>query len=310
MSGALATARPASAATQITSCPFVITQPGQYSLAQNLACSGDGITILADNVHLNLAGFTLTGPNTGAGVGVRIRGVSTNPVTGVHINGGVVEKFGIGIFLEYARKCRVNGVASQDSPFGALAGDGIKLERSHNNQINGSRFTRNSGFGVRLVDSDGNKLNGNTVTENVGPRRNGGFFITEGSTGNHILGCDISRNGEVGVWIFDQASGDNTIQGCWINDNDVLADSALAGLVVVSSENTVRGNEVSRNRSGISISNRAVSNLIQGNTALDNLTRDMQDFNSLRCVNTWKNNSFVIDNEDGADFGPGVGCIR
>jgi parallel beta-helix repeat protein len=84
----------------------------------------------------------------------------------------------------------------------------------------------------------------------------------------------------------------------------------MAGIVVVSSGNTLRGNEVNRNRVGISVSNRAVSNLIQSNTALDNRIRDLQDFNLPGCVNTWRSNSFVIDNESGAAFGPGAGCIR
>jgi parallel beta-helix repeat protein len=308
----LASALPAEAATQITSCPFVISQAGEYELAADLTCTdpGNAILITASDVHLTLAGHTLTGPNNGTGVGIKVQGTAASPLTDIHVNGGTVQRFGIGIFLLYVTDSHVNGMFSQDNVLGALSGDGIKLEHASDNHVNGNTFTRNQGFGIRLVDADSNQFNTNVVTANIGKQRDGGFFITEGSTDNRITSCDVSGNGEVGVWIFDRASVRNLIQGCLINDNDMLPDTAMAGIVVVSSNNTLRGNEVSRNRVGISISTGATGNLIQSNTALDNRIRDLQDFNLPQCVNTWKSNTFVIDNETGAAFGPDAGCIR
>jgi len=303
-------ATPAQAATQITSCPFVISQPGEYELGADLTCPGSAILITASDVHLTLAGFTLTGPNNGTGVGIRVQGTAAQPLTDVHINGGTVQKFGLGIFLQYVNESHVNGMFSQDNVLGALSGDGIKLEHSADNHVNGNTFTRNNGFGVRLVDADGNQFNTNVITENIGLQRDGGVILTEGSTDNRFTSCDISRNGEVGFWIFDRASGGNLIQGCVINDNDVLQATAMAGIIVLSNNNTIRGNEVNRNRVGISITTGANGNLIQSNTALDNRIRDMQDFNLPLCVNTWKSNAFVIDNETGTEFGPDAGCIR
>ena len=47
--------------TKITSLPYVISAPGAYYLGGNLSYSGDdhGITVNADNVTLDLMGFTL-----------------------------------------------------------------------------------------------------------------------------------------------------------------------------------------------------------------------------------------------------------
>lgn len=302
---------PAAAAVSITTCPYVITEPGEYVLGQDLSCAGNGIIIRASGVHLTLAGYTMTGPNDGSGVGIWVQGTAAAPLTDVHINGGTVERFGVGICLEYTNESHVNGMVSQDNVFGAFAGDGIRLQNSHSNHVNGNTFVRNTGFGVRMLNADNNQFNTNVVNDNIGLQRDGGFILGDGSTGNRITSCDISGNGEIGVWIFDAASGGNTIQGCTINDNDALPDTAMAGIVVLSSGNTIRGNEVNRNRVGISLSVNARENLVQSNTALDNLLRDLQDFNlPSNCVNTWKSNTFVVDNETGPAFGPGAGCIR
>ena len=67
-----AAAGPATAATLIQMCPYTITVPDLYVLARDLDCPGDGITIAADNVHLVLAGHTLTG--SGGEAGVRAEG--------------------------------------------------------------------------------------------------------------------------------------------------------------------------------------------------------------------------------------------
>src|SRR5262245_8811913 len=49
------------ARTPISSAPFIITQPGSYYLTTNVTVSsGDAITINANNVSLDLNGFTIS----------------------------------------------------------------------------------------------------------------------------------------------------------------------------------------------------------------------------------------------------------
>jgi hypothetical protein len=52
--------------------PYTITQPGSYKLSGNLVVTGntDGIVIDADNVTIDLNGFTISGPVTCTGVPV------------------------------------------------------------------------------------------------------------------------------------------------------------------------------------------------------------------------------------------------
>jgi hypothetical protein len=62
--GALSAAAYADPSTKITSCPATITAPGTYVLTTDCTVMGPNpaITVSASNVHLVLAGHTLTGP--------------------------------------------------------------------------------------------------------------------------------------------------------------------------------------------------------------------------------------------------------
>ena len=60
--------------------------------------------------------------------------------------------------------------------------------------------------------------------------------------------------------------------------------------------NTIRGNTASGNLNGIVLL-ATTGNLVQSNTALNNITTDLQDNDPgagpPNCANTWKNNTFV-----------------
>ncbi|MFK7958759.1 MAG: right-handed parallel beta-helix repeat-containing protein [Lysobacterales bacterium] len=81
--------------TEIPSVPFTINSPGSYHLADNLTHSNaqtDAIQINADNVSLDLRGFTLTGP--GSGSGANNNGIRITIQQNVTIYNGQVEAFG------------------------------------------------------------------------------------------------------------------------------------------------------------------------------------------------------------------------
>jgi parallel beta-helix repeat protein len=93
---------PAKAGTTISGpCPvvtgFIITVPGEYSLANDLTCTGDGIWIQVSNVTLHLQGHTITG--AGGFVGIRVETpFALMTVRDVRIKGpGVVTNFGSGL---------------------------------------------------------------------------------------------------------------------------------------------------------------------------------------------------------------------
>jgi hypothetical protein len=76
--------------TPILSGEIVITAGGSYYFAENVVSTGDGIIVDADNVTIDLMGFTLMGPGPGTS-----RGIVTLPgVENVEIRNGSVTRFG------------------------------------------------------------------------------------------------------------------------------------------------------------------------------------------------------------------------
>ena len=77
--------------TPISSVPYTINQPGSYYLSRNLTMTADsnGITVKADNVTIDLMGFTLKGRGTGEKDGITMNGRSN-----VEVRNGTVENWG------------------------------------------------------------------------------------------------------------------------------------------------------------------------------------------------------------------------
>jgi hypothetical protein len=83
---------PASVGTRIVSLPYTITNPGFYFLSRNLTvASGNAITISADDVTLDLMGFSLIGPGS-QGNGVLMHGRAN-----VEVRNGTIRGFASGI---------------------------------------------------------------------------------------------------------------------------------------------------------------------------------------------------------------------
>ncbi|MBU4231376.1 MAG: right-handed parallel beta-helix repeat-containing protein [Desulfobacterales bacterium] len=91
--------QPGGVGTKITSLPYTINQPGYYYFGGNLAVSLTGnnaaITVNANNVTLDLMGFSLsnTYASSPAGYGIRMIGR-----TNVEIRNGTIVKFQEGIW--------------------------------------------------------------------------------------------------------------------------------------------------------------------------------------------------------------------
>jgi hypothetical protein len=117
----------------ISSAPFTINVPGSYYLTTNLTVSsGNGITIVASDVTLDLSGFTISSTDpANSGRGIMSSGARINlAIYNGHISGGVTNKAGTYggngfsdcIYTGSSRNVRVSGV----SVSGCL-GNGIYL---------------------------------------------------------------------------------------------------------------------------------------------------------------------------------------
>lgn len=220
--------------TPISSVPFTISIPGSYYVTTNLTVPGaaSAITINANNVTLDLNGFTLTGVNqlfdgilaesetnilirNGAinNFAVGVDAYSASAVSVEHIRVSNVE--GYGIFLlgsAMARDCMVSGTTETgfdgifvnggvvvDCVVSGCAGNGIEAQSS---QVRHCLVETNRGVGI-LLDGTchlvGNTLAGNSGTYNVE------------ITGTNNCVEDNHVTGSIGIGIFVPAGSSNNI---------------------------------------------------------------------------------------------------
>lgn len=126
-------------ASMTPALPFEINAPGSYCLVGNRHCAEDGIRINADDVTIDLSGFTLAGPDSGGSVGVLMKGRKN-----VEVKNGTVRDFGNrGIF---------------DKNEGGMA---------QGKRIIGVRVVSNGGCGICL-GGDGNLIRDCYVADNKG----------------------------------------------------------------------------------------------------------------------------------------------
>lgn len=155
--------------------PITITRPGSYRLCGNLTvpdANSTGIVITADNVTLDLNGFSITGPTTCTGVPVQ----TCSPVGS-----------GSGIDSTMANIVVLNGIIQ------GMGSHGVFLHGSDKNyRVEKVHTTNNGSNGIYLIFSRGNILNGNKATTNGGRGIDAAF-------GSVVTGSVVDGNGEIGI---------------------------------------------------------------------------------------------------------------
>jgi parallel beta-helix repeat protein len=223
----------------IESLPFVIDQPGSYHLTQNLTHTGqstNAIEVNADNVTIDLGGYSLIGPGANSGTS---NGIHMNGRTNVEICHGTVTGFGN------------NGIYEENND----AGSG--------HRVVGVRVLSNGGHGILLWGAY-HTVRDCTATENCLALIQGYGAITCGSTST-VTGNVASNNNIVGI---NTGSGcmicDNTVSGnaygiapwygCSVIDNTV-SYNGVDGIQVAADGSLIKGNTLSGNtESGIYVS--------------------------------------------------------
>ncbi|ACM19501.1 hypothetical protein Geob_1141 [Geotalea daltonii FRC-32] len=151
------------AATQISVLPFTISQPGSYVVSQNLTSSGDGISVQASNVAIDLNGFTLSGSGSGNGVVV-------TSGSNIQISNGTITGFTSGVEVsEWNNNVRVASVNAIGNSLW-----GIHLFGT-NNQVKGCTVTGSSYIGIRV--GSGSRVEDNNLFNN-----GHGIIATDGNT--------------------------------------------------------------------------------------------------------------------------------
>jgi hypothetical protein len=188
--------------------PVTISQPGSYQLSSNLTVppDTDGIFITANNVTLNLNGFSIIGSGGLQGSGV---GATDGPVV-VH-NGAVRNMPAYGLDLSAALAARVDKVTAQANGFtGILVGiAGIVTDSSA--VANG--LTGISGFTSSVIRGNTASNNGtigisgenSTITDNSSGFN--GLHGIRAHGASTVNGNTARNNGGNGLNFFGSISG-------------------------------------------------------------------------------------------------------
>jgi nitrous oxidase accessory protein NosD len=213
-------ARPAEATAELT-CGTTVTTDVRLT-SDLIGCSGSGLVVGAPGVTIDLAGHSITGTGTGAGIDNEAGHDS------VRVHNGTISGFVFGVHLFEADRSQLADLTIESTM------DGIKIERSHRVDIdrvfvfasvaNGMEITFSNRITVRdsSVTSSGlggivdryniaSRYEGNTMIGNTGPglivnrtedaRLDRNLSIFGASSGIELTGTEgarLTRNGVVG----------------------------------------------------------------------------------------------------------------
>jgi parallel beta-helix repeat protein len=140
--------------------PGTISAPGSYRLDRDIFGT---ITILANDVTLNLNGYSLSLFGARAENGITIRGVQ-----GVEVFGGSIHDFGFGVVVENSANVRLHDLRIRALNLPVVSPPpevGIMIAQSSNVVVENNSI-HNAGLGifVRGGMSRGNRIANNTVT--------------------------------------------------------------------------------------------------------------------------------------------------
>ncbi|MGH9280099.1 MAG: right-handed parallel beta-helix repeat-containing protein [Acidimicrobiales bacterium] len=215
-------------------CGQEITE--SITLEGDLMCPrGPALIIAADNITVDLGGFTISaaGASAAAKPGILLRNVK-----GVTVRKGTVQRFGAGVAIMGGEGNTIENLTLQDNK-GSIDGDfgdGITVQDSKNNVIRGNTVRRNGPFsGIALVGaSTGNEVRENVVADNnmlpgnpQDGRQDMGIRIEgPGANNNKIIGNTVTNSGADGIVVLPTcANMAGSCVGTPGNDGNEITDN-------------------------------------------------------------------------------------
>ena len=197
--------------TPISSVPFTITTPGSYYLTTNLySPSGNGITVSANDVTIDLYGFALVGNGVGSGI------VTPANVINLFVRNGTVRNWGASsLGTSNANNSRFEKLRLSDSTAGLMTGYNCEIVdctcwnagNSSNPalRVSDGCVVRNcvvAGSEYGILGANGDRIESCLLRSNT-------FAIQVGGNCT-IRDCTASAGGGTGINAGDNA----TVQGC------------------------------------------------------------------------------------------------
>jgi len=236
---------PGSGATNTTpSCGQVVTK--NITLTKSLKNCASGLVVGADNVTINLNGYSIRGLGSDAGIGIDVSGW-----TGVTVKNGTITDFEQGVHLFDGSASTVKQLVVRRTDTGIWAG-GTSAAQSIQILDNSVRDSRD---GIFFFGAASSRIAGNTLSHLSGVgilcRQQGGGLRIEGnrSTKNNIgiqlLFCQAT--------VSENVASDNTFAGITRLESNgstlrnVANGNGTIGIVTTDSPGLLLGNVTNRN---------------------------------------------------------------
>ena len=302
------------------------------TLDGDLVCDeGSAIIVTADNVVVDLGGFTITGKGTAA---AGAPGILLRNVKGVTVRKGTVKGFGAGVAILGGANNVVQNMTVLEN-FGDTEGDfgdGITIQNSSGNVVQGNNVRNNGPFaGISIVGaSTKNQIKDNTVSDNnmlpgdpsVGRQDMGIRIEGPGANNNKVIGNTVTNSGADGIVVLptciDPQAGcagtpgneGNEISKNMSHKNGTSGQGSGIRLFAVpqpvaASNTTIADNVTNDNKTfGIAIDAVGTANpgppknKVTGNSGRGNGQFDGFDGNTPACgSNKWDKNKFAKVNQ-------------
>lgn len=219
--------------TVITGLPFTASSTGGYVVDRNLSLgSGNGISVTASDVTIDLNGFVLTGDPLGGGHGVHV----ATGVENVTIKNGVLRNWGAdGVHAWDAERVTVRDLQIYNS-----GGNGVAMNKAELIDA----IAKDSGLAGARLKAGGSGATCTLTVRFLPTRNGGGGIVIEGPGEVRISDSDVTGNTGHGIsWISSEANetfrltlagvtcDDNTLDGIHMD----LSGLAAKGVLLLSS---------------------------------------------------------------------------
>jgi parallel beta-helix repeat protein len=276
----------------ISSLPITITNSGSYYFTTNLT-GAEGITVKADNVTIDLAGFALVG-TANIFNGIYVEGTRANLRV---MNGSIVGWEGAaGIRCADASSALLTDLRIELNSHGIYANTNCTIR----NCILTRNYTGIFAYEDCLIENCMINSSGGTGVEAYGVTIRNCVANQNGFHGiyalySQIQNCSASRNAGTGIWtgpdstVTDCLSANNgghgiyVTHGCMVMRNQCVNQNATtqaAGIYVAGNNNRIHENALNNNTAGIRL-------LSTGNAVT---------LNSSKCLTATSNYVFVAGN--------------
>ena len=312
-----------SAATVQVTGPTVISSPGTYVLAQDIATNqSPAISIKCSNVIFDGNGHTIDGVDASNSFGIQVNNGGT-PLSGVTVKNVKLTDWYDGIYFKGVNAGRIESVTATSNVRAGISlrtandnvisgctanenGQGMYIwSECSRNRIESCTMSNNAEMGLWLAstgrtasgivyDSTANQVVGNTATGN----RRMGLYV-DFSHGNVLSNNHVSSNSQFGIFLDYSTRTrleSNTVSGgseqaiyLYDADSTEIIGNTVSGAgdygiwISSSSGNTLRSNAISRNGKGGIVLNGEETIPANDNTVVSNTVRDNGDVGLYLC---------------------------